>query len=65
MNFPERGNVWTTFCVLIDIANLMAVADIRNIGLPPDIYQLLQEVFMRARSAPKIFDILLEKHTTF
>ena len=65
MNFPERGNVWTTFCVLIDKANLMAVADIRNIGSPPDISQLLQEAFMRARSAPKIFDILLEKNTIF
>ena len=29
MNFPKQWNVWTTFCVLIDIANLMAVADLR------------------------------------
>ena len=37
MNFPEQGNVWTTFCVLNDIANVKSLAKMRDIGAPPNI----------------------------
>ena len=39
INFPEQGNVWTTLCVLTNIANLMTVEEMSrpNIGTRPDI----------------------------
>ena len=36
VNLPEQRNVWTTYSVLNDTANLIAVAEISNIGTRSD-----------------------------